>query len=237
MKKLIITSVLSLVAITSLNATEVSLKENTIIFNKTFKKDIENTILTTSVNIQINRNTESQTIKDLDKYKKELSEYKKNIKSMVLNIDKNQEYNKLKRKYDIVGHKAILSFKIEANDFKEIDKISKRLLALKNKDFNTSIRIFNLQWIPNKDKVSKLKEELREEAIAWGMNYQPKHLNDNCYMYQTNINMNNYPTHRQPMYLAKSASMEMASSDIASGMQKGDNQIKLNVNYTLKCKL
>ncbi len=168
-------------------------------FNKSFSKVVNPDLLTTNINISVEKKDEKSVNIEVEKF----NNFLKNTKNITI---KNTNYN-LTPKYDYENNKSIFKgfiantrFIIKSKDPKEVNNFLADLMALKDslKSDDIKINISNLSWEIGENLQNKNIDELRVEVLLWIGNYTKELSNKigkKCEIKNVNINENfDYPT-------------------------------------------
>lgn len=209
-------------------------------FNKSFSKVVNPDLLTTNINISVEKKDEKSVNIEVEKF----NNFLKNTKNITI---KNTNYN-LTPKYDYENNKSIFKgfiantrFIIESKDPKEINNFLADLMALKDslKSDDIKINISNLSWEIGENLQNKNIDELRVEVLLWIGNYTKELSNKigkKCEIKNVNINENfDYPTFKNRV-MSSSLDMVNSSESINISPINTEEIIKINTNFILDCK-
>ncbi|MEM5557813.1 SIMPL domain-containing protein [Aliarcobacter cryaerophilus] len=209
-------------------------------FNKSFSKVVNPDLLTTNINISVEKKDEKSVNIEVEKF----NNFLKNTKNITI---KNTNYN-LTPKYDYENNKSIFKgfiantrFIIESKYPKEVNYFLADLMALKDslKSDDIKINISNLSWEIGENLQNKNIDELRVEVLLWIGNYTKELSNKigkKCEVKNVNINENfDYPTFKNR---AMSSSLDMVNSSESINISPINTEeiIKINTNFVLDCK-
>ncbi|MGJ0309921.1 SIMPL domain-containing protein [Aliarcobacter cryaerophilus] len=209
-------------------------------FNKSFSKVVNPDLLTTNINISVEKKDEKSVNIEVEKF----NNFLKNTKNITI---KNTNYN-LTPKYDYENNKSIFKgfisntrFIIESKDPKEVNYFLADLMALKDslKSDDIKINISNLSWEIGENLQNKNIDELRVEVLLWIGNYTKELSNKigkKCEIKNVNINENfDYPNFKNRV-MSSSLDMVNSSESINISPINTEEIIKTNTNFVLDCK-
>ena len=209
-------------------------------FNKPFSKVVNPDLLTTNINISVEKKDEKSVNIEIEKF----NTFLKNTKNITI---KNTNYN-LTPKYDYENNKSIFKgfiantrFQAESKEAKEINDFLDDLLALKDsfKSDDIKVNISNLSWEISENLQNKNIDELRIDVLLWIGNYTKELSNKigkKCEVKNVNINEDfNYPTFKNRV-MSSSLDMVNKSESINISPINTEEIIKINTNFVLDCK-
>ena len=209
-------------------------------FNKSFSKVVNPDLLTTNINISVEKKDEKSVNIEVEKF----NNFLKNTKNITI---KNTNYN-LTPKYDYENNKSIFKgfiantrFQAESKEAKEINHFLDDLLALKDsfKSDDIKVNISNLSWETSEYLQNKSIDELRVDVLLWIGNYTKELSNKigkKCEVKNVNINEDfNYPAYKTRM-MSSSSDMVNRSESINISPINTEEIIKINTNFILDCK-
>lgn len=209
-------------------------------FNKSFSKVVNPDLLTTNINISVEKKDEKSVNIEIEKF----NTFLKNTKNITI---KNTNYN-LTPKYDYENNKSIFKgfiantrFIIESKDPKEVNNFLADLMALKDsfKSNDIKVNISNLSWEISENLQNKSIDELRVDVLLWIGNYTKELSNKigkKCEVKNVNINEDfNYPASKTRM-MSSSSDMVNRSESINISPINTEEIIKINTNFILDCK-
>ena len=209
-------------------------------FNKSFSKVVNPDLLTTNINISVEKKDEKSVNIEIEKF----NNFLKNTKNITI---KNTNYN-LTPKYDYENNKSIFKgfiantrFIIESKDPKEVNNFLSDLMALKDsfKSNDIKVNISNLSWEISENLQNKSIDELRVDVLLWIGNYTKELSNKigkKCEVKNVNINEDfNYPASKTRM-MSSSSDMVNRSESINISPINTEEIIKINTNFILDCK-
>ena len=205
-------------------------------FNKSFSKVVNPDLLTTNINISVEKKDEKSVNIEIEKF----NTFLKNTKNITI---KNTNYN-LTPKYDYENNKSIfkgfiatINFVVESKESSIINSFLSDLLAFKDsqKKSDIKINISNLSWEVSEKLQNKIIDNLRLESILWIEDYAKeisKKSSKKCEIKSVIINEDgNYNFSRVKAVAFSANSENMDISPIRS-----EQNIKINTNYILDCK-
>ena len=209
-------------------------------FNKSFSKVVNPDLLTTNINISVEKKDEKSVNIEIEKF----NTFLKNTKNITI---KNTNYN-LTPKYDYENNKSIFEgfiantrFLAESKEANEINHFLSDLMALKDsfKSNDIKVNISNLSWEISENLQNKSIDELRVDVLLWIGNYTKELSNKigkKCEVKNVNINEDfNYPASKTRM-MSSSSDMVNRSESINISPINTEEIIKINTNFILDCK-
>ena len=209
-------------------------------FNKSFSKVVNPDLLTTNINISVEKKDEKSVNIEIEKF----NTFLKNTKNITI---KNTNYN-LTPKYDDENNKSIFKgciantrFLAESKEANEINHFLSDLMALKDsfKSNDIKVNISNLSWEISENLQNKSIDELRVDVLLWIGNYTKELSNKigkKCEVKNVNINEDfNYPASKTRM-MSSSSDMVNRSESINISPINTEEIIKINTNFILDCK-
>ena len=209
-------------------------------FNKSFSKVVNPDLLTTNINISVEKKDEKSVNIEIEKF----NTFLKNTKNITI---KNTNYN-LTPKYDYENNKSIFKgfiantrFLVESKEANEINDFLSNLMALKDsfKSNDIKVNISNLSWEISENLQNKSIDELRVDVLLWIGNYTKELSNKigkKCEVKNVNINEDfNYPASKTRM-MSSSLDMVNSSESINISPINTEENIKINTNFVLDCK-
>ena len=209
-------------------------------FNKSFSKVVNPDLLTTNINISVEKKDEKSVNIEIEKF----NTFLKNTKNITI---KNTNYN-LTPKYDYENNKSIFKgfiantrFLVESKEANEINHFLSDLMALKDsfKSNDIKVNISNLSWEISENLQNKSIDELRVDVLLWIGNYTKELSNKigkKCEVKNVNINEDfNYPASKTRM-MSSSSDMVNRSESINISPINTEEIIKINTNFILDCK-
>ena len=209
-------------------------------FNKSFSKVVNPDLLTTNINISVEKKDEKSVNIEVEK----INNFLKNTKNITI---KNTNYN-LTPKYDYENNKSIFKgfiantrFLVESKEANEINDFLSNLMALKDsfKSDDIKVNISNLSWETSEYLQNKSIDELRVDVLLWIGNYTKELSNKigkKCEVKNVNINEDfNYPASKTRM-MSSSSDMVNRSESINISPINTEEIIKINTNFILDCK-
>lgn len=209
-------------------------------FNKSFSKVVNPDLLTTNINISVEKKDEKSVNIEVEKF----NNFLKNTKNITI---ENTNYN-LSPKYEYINNKSIFKgyvgdsrFVAKSEDATAINSFISDLVALKDsfKTNDLKLNISNLSWELSSKLQAKVMDELRLESLIWVDSYT-KDLSSKivkkCEV--KNVNINEDFIHTTPKARMMSVSMDGLSNSSNSDISpiNGEQNIKINTNYILDCK-
>ena len=209
-------------------------------FNKSFSKVVNPDLLTTNINISVEKKDEKSVNIEVEKF----NNFLKNTKNITI---KNTNYN-LTPKYDYENNKSIFKgfiantrFLVESKEANEINDFLSNLMALKDsfKSDDIKVNISNLSWETSEYLQNKSIDELRVDVLLWIGNYTKELSNKigkKCEVKNVNINEDfNYPTFKNRM-MSSTLDMVNKSESINIAPINTEEIITINTNCVLDCK-
>lgn len=207
-------------------------------FNKSFSKVVNPDLLTTSVNINIEKKDETKVNIEIEKFNDFI---KKSTKVKIKNgsYTISPKYNYSNNKQEFVGYIGSLRYTAESKDAKEINTFMDELISIKEKIKSDDIKLnlSNLSWKISEELQEKSYDELRLEPIIWIEAYAKTlstKLSKKCEVKKININEfsgGNIVYARNEMALS---SMSKVAADVAP--INSEENITINPTFLLECK-
>jgi len=207
-------------------------------FNKSFSKVVNPDLLTTNVNISVEK-------KDENKVNAEIEKFNDFIKSKNGVIIKNgsytlsPKYKYYNNKQEFVGYVGNLRYSVESSNAKELNVFMDKLIAVNDttKSEDVKLNISNVSWKISDELQNNSYDELRLESIIWLESYAKtlsSKLSKYCEVKTINVNESN---NGNMMY----ARSEMAYSSMSKSVSdvtpvSSEQNITINPNFVLDCK-
>lgn len=139
-------------------------------FTKDFEKEVIPENVYMDIKLQYKYENESIVNRKLSMYTKEIDKANGvKSKQTYYQVRKNYIYKNNDRKED--GYIGEVSYQVWSNDQNNIDKLVDRLYTRKT-DKELSILTSNISWDITDRKKKLIYDEIRDEAQAWGLEYQ-----------------------------------------------------------------
>lgn len=210
-------------------------------FEKSFSKIINPDLLTTNVNVRVEKKDENQVNNEIEKFNNYIKSKNLNNKVKISNgsYTLSPKYTYVDNKQKFLGYVGSLRYTAESKNAKDINKFMSELILIKekNKTDDVKLNISNISWKISDEIENKNYDELRFESIIWIEDYAKRlssKLSKNCEVKKVNINRQN---NRNIMYARSEmvlSSMSKSASDVAP--VSGEQNIVINPSFLLECK-
>lgn len=208
-------------------------------FSKSFSQVVNPDLLTTNININIEKKDENKINMDIEKFNDFIKE-NKNIIIKNGSYNLSPKYKYYDNKQEFVGYVGSLRYTAESKDAKELNAFLNELIALKDKSKSDDVKlnISNISWRISDEVQNQKFDELRLESIKWVESYAKElssSLAKNCETKKININEVNGI---MPIYarneMALSSTMSKVVADVAP--ISSEQTITVNPYFLLECK-
>lgn len=205
-------------------------------FNKSFSKVVNPDLLTTNVNISVEKKDEVRVNSEIEKFNDFFKEYDEVvIKDGRYNLSPRYKY--INNKQIFTGYIGSLRYKIESNSAKNINEFINQILELKDRSKNDELKlnISNINWNVSNELYNKNLDNLRIESILWINDYAKSlsnKISKRCSVEKIDINSVN----RGNIYMARESVVMSAkvASDVTPA--SSDENITINPSFVLECK-
>lgn len=206
-------------------------------FNKTFSKIVNPDLLTTQINISVEKKDENKVNIEIEKF----NNFLKENKSVILkngSFTLSPKYKYYDNKQEFIGYVGNLRYTAESEKAKELNTFMDQLISLKDKikADDVKLNISNVSWKLSDELQNKISDDLRLDSIIWVESYATglsTKLSKKCEVTKININEStgNIMYARSEMaYSSKSKSL----ADVAP--ISSEQSITVNPNFELECK-
>ena len=207
-------------------------------FNKSFSKVVNPDLLTTNINISVEKKDELKVNNEIEKF----NDFIKQNKSVTLkngSFTLSPKYKYFNNKQEFIGYVGNLRYTAESSKAKELNIFMDELISIKEKikSDDVKLNLSNLSWRISEDLQNKSFDDLRLESIMWIESYSntlSAKLSKKCEVKKININEyngGNIVYARSEMALS---SMSKVAADVAP--VNSEQNININPNFTLECK-
>ncbi|MDY3200686.1 MAG: SIMPL domain-containing protein [Arcobacter sp.] len=207
-------------------------------FNKSFAKIVNPDLLSTNININVEKKDETKVNTEIDKFNDFIKNNKDvNIKNGSYTLSPKYKY--YDNKQEFIGYVGSLRYIAESKDAKELNKFMNELILIKDKikTDDVKLNISNVSWQISDDLQNKSYDDLRFEAINWIENYAKtlsSKLNKKCEVKQININEFNNGNIVYARSEIALSSMSKSVADVAP--ISSEQNITVNPNFILECR-
>jgi len=204
--------------------------------NKTFEKDVEPTVMITSISAQI-KDKDKLNIQNIFKEAIETSKLGNICTNGAYRISPSYEY--IQNNYDrnskriFTGYNGNINFTCEFKDTKKLDLVISNLDKI-TKDDKLKITLNEISWTIDKKTNEDTIEELEIYALKYANTYSDfltKLYKNTCGIKEIKLNAHNYSS---PIPLVRSESIGFAKSHSTAPI-KSDLTLKYSANYAFKC--
>ena len=207
-------------------------------FNKSFSKVVNPDLLTTNINISVEKKDEKSVNIEIEKF----NDFMKNNKSITLkngSFTLSPKYKYYENKQEFVGYVGSLRYTAESTDAKKLNSFMDELISIKDstKSEDVKLNISNVSWKISDELQNKSYDELRLESITWLESYSKTlstKLSKSCEIKTINVNESqngNIMYARAEMAYSSKAKVAADVAPINS-----EQNININPNFTLECK-
>lgn len=207
-------------------------------FNKSFSKVVNPDLLTTNINVIVEKIDEDKVNSEIEKFNdfiKTNNEVK--IKNGSYTLSPKYKYHNNKQEF--VGYVGSLRYTAESKNAKKINSFMDELISIKNRIKSDDIKldISNVSWNISEELQNKSFDDLRFESIVWIENYSVElstKLSKRCELKRININ----DSHGiNPMYARNEMAFSSMSKSVADVAPVSSEQnIIINPNFLLECR-
>lgn len=207
-------------------------------FNKNFSKVVNPDLLSTNVNISVEKKDEIKINSEIEKF----NEFIKNNKEVIIkngSFTLSPKYKYYDNKQEFVGYVGNLRYSVESKDAKDLNIFMDKLISIKEniKSDDVKLNISNVSWNISEDLQNKSFDNLRFESITWIENYAnilSSKLSKKCEVKKININEfngGNIVYARSEMTMSSMSKMAADVAPISS-----EQTISVNPNFILECR-
>ena len=207
-------------------------------FNKSFSKVVNPDLLTTQINISVEKKDESIVNSEIEKF----NDFIKQNKTIILkngSFTLSPKYKYYNNKQVFVGYVGNLRYTAESEKAKELNIFMDELISIKDKSNSEDVKlnISNVSWKISDELQNKTYDELRLDSIIWIQAYAnslSSKLSRTCEVKAINVN----ESHNGPIMYARAemaySSMSKSVADVAPISSEQD--ITINPNFIMECK-
>lgn len=207
-------------------------------FNKSFSKVVNPDLLTTQINISVEKKDELKVNNEIEKF----NDFIKQNKTIILkngSFTLSPKYKYYNNKQEFIGYVGNLRYTAESAKAKELNSFMDELISIKDKSNSEDVKlnISNVSWKISDELQNKSYDELRLDSIMWIQSYANElssKLSKTCEVKVINVNESN----NGPIMYARSemaySSMSKSVADVAP--ISSEQNITINPNFMLECK-
>ena len=207
-------------------------------FNKGFSKVVNPDLLTTSIDVSIQKKDENAVNIEIEKF----NNFIKKTTNVTLkngSFTLSPKYKYYDNKQEFIGYIGNIRYSAESKDAKELNTFMDKLISIKDsiKSDDVKLNISNVAWNISDDLQNKSFDDLRLESIMWIESYSntlSAKLSKKCEVKKININEyngRNIVYARSEMALS---SMSKVAADVAP--VNNEQNITVNPTFLLECK-
>lgn len=206
-------------------------------FNKTFSKIVNPDLLTTQINISVEKKDENKVNVEIEKF----NNFLKENKSVILkngSFTLSPKYKYYENKQEFVGYVGNLRYTAESGNAKELNTFMDQLISVKDKIKSDDIKldISNVSWEISNELQNKTYDNLRLDSIIWIESYSDslsKKISKKCEVTKINVNEStgNIMYARSEMAYASKVKVLADVAPINS-----EQSITVSPNFVLECK-
>jgi len=207
-------------------------------FNKNFSKVVNPDLLSTSINISVEKVDEDKVNLEIEKF----NNFIKNNKSAIIKngtYTLSPKYKYSDNKQEFIGYMGNLRYSAESKNAKDLNQFMDEIISIKDKIKSNDVKlsISNVSWKISDELQNRSFDELRFESINWIENYAnilSSKLSKKCEVKNININEfngGNIVYARNEMALS---TMSKMASDVAP--ISSEQTISVNPNFILECR-
>ena len=207
-------------------------------FNKSFSKVVNPDLLTTQINISVEKKDELKVNNEIEKF----NDFIKQNKSVTLkngSFTVSPKYKYHDNKQEFIGYIGNLRYSAESKNAKDLNVFMDKLISIKDniKSDEVKLNISNVSWKTSDALENKNFDELRLEAINWIDSYA-KTLSSQVSKYCEVSKINIFETNTGNLTYARAemaySGMSKMAADIAP--MSSEQNITINPNFILECK-
>ena len=210
-------------------------------FNKSFSKQINPDLLSTNVNISVEKKDEDKVNIEIEKFNDFIKSNKVNNKIKITNgsYTLSPKYTYSNNKQQFVGYVGNLQYTAESKNAKDINSFMNEIILLKEKSNTDDVKlnISNVSWKISDEVQNNSYDDLRLESITWIETYANTisvKLSKKCEVKRININEQNGGN----IMYARSEMAFSSKSKVATDVApvNSEQNITINPNFLLECK-
>ena len=207
-------------------------------FNKGFSKVVNPDLLTTSIDVSIQKKDENAVNIEIEKF----NNFIKKTTNVTLkngSFTLSPKYKYYDNKQEFVGYIGNIRYSAESKDAKELNTFMDKLISIKDsiKSDDVKLNISNVAWNISDDLQNKSFDDLRLDAIHWIEAYSKSlsiSISKNCEVTKINIsetNTGNIAYARSEMLYS---TMSKKVADVVP--INSEQNITISPNFVLECK-
>ena len=207
-------------------------------FNKSFSKVVNPDLLTTNVNISVEKKDEVRVNSEIEKF----NDFIKNNKEVIIkngSFTLSPKYKYYDNKQEFIGYVGNLRYSVESKDAKELNSFMDELITLKDniKSEDVKLNISNVSWRMGEELQNKNYDDLRLESITWIESYAKSlsnQISKKCEV--TKINISEATGGNIPYAMADVAYASMSKRSMDVAPMNSEQNITITPNFVLDCK-
>lgn len=207
-------------------------------FNKGFSKVVNPDLLTTSIDVSIQKKDENAVNIEIEKF----NNFIKKTTNVTLkngSFTLSPKYKYYDNKQEFIGYIGNIRYSAESKDAKELNTFMDKLISIKDsiKSDDVKLNISNVAWNISDDLQNKSFDDLRLDAIHWIEAYSKSlsiSISKNCEVTKINIsetNTGNIAYARSEMLYS---TMSKKVADVVP--INSEQNITISSNFVLECK-
>ena len=207
-------------------------------FNKSFSKVVNPDLLTTSIDVSIQKKDENAVNIEIEKF----NNFIKKTTNVTLkngSFTLSPKYKYYDNKQEFIGYIGNIRYSAESKDAKELNTFMDKLISIKDsiKSDDVKLNISNVAWNISDDLQNKSFDDLRLDAIHWIEAYSKSlsiSISKNCEVTKINIsetNTGNIAYARSEMLYS---TMSKKVADVVP--INSEQNITISPNFVLECK-
>lgn len=207
-------------------------------FNKGFSKVVNPDLLTTSIDVSIQKKDENAVNIEIEKF----NNFIKKTTNVTLkngSFTLSPKYKYYDNKQEFIGYIGNIRYSAESKDAKELNTFMDKLISIKDsiKSDDVKLNISNVAWNISDDLQNKSFDDLRLDAIHWIEAYSKSlsiSISKNCEVTKINIsetNTGNIAYARSEMLYS---TMSKKVADVVP--INSEQNITISPNFVLECK-
>ena len=207
-------------------------------FNKGFSKVVNPDLLTTSIDVSIQKKDENAVNIEIEKF----NNFIKKTTNVTLkngSFTLSPKYKYYDNKQEFVGYIGNIRYTAESSSAKDLNEFMDKLISIKEKanSDETKLNISNVSWKTSDNLENKSFDELRLEAINWIDGYA-KTLSSQVSKYCEVSKINIFETNTGNVVYARAEMASLGMSKMAADVApiSSEQNITINPNFILECK-
>ena len=207
-------------------------------FNKGFSKVVNPDLLTTSIDVSIQKKDENAVNIEIEKF----NNFIKKTTNVTLkngSFTLSPKYKYYDNKQEFIGYIGNIRYSAESKDAKELNTFMDKLISIKDsiKSDDVKLNISNVAWNISDDLQNKSFDDLRLDAIHWIEAYSKSlsiSISKNCEVTKINIsetNTGNIAYARSEMLYS---TMSKKVADVVP--MNSEQNITISPDFVLECK-